>query len=134
MRERVPVATIPFIAGMIAMLLILVALGIWTQAGARKATVTWIGGQSAHYAATHHGDNKPTFVQGSVLRLEKGRKVHIVRVTDVCAGSGCRTLDVSPLAFDALGIPRGRGIGRVELSCGRGGHKRMGKCLAGEDQ
>lgn len=85
------------------------------------------------YAATHHGDSQPTFVQGARLRLEgRGGRHVIVRVSDVCEGSACLALDISRDAFEDLGVSASQGVQRVHISCGRGGHKPMRKCLAGE--
>ena len=136
MTNHIPVARWPAITFLTFLLLVLIGFGAWTgTAGGDtlKGSVTYFGGP-VHGAATHHGDRKPTFVQGSVLRLTKGRHAFIVRVNDVCQGSSCRTLDLNPVAFDALRIPRAQGVGRVTIACGRAGHKGMGKCLAGEDQ
>ena len=128
------VAKLPAYAFITFLAATLVLLGAWTASAERiKGAVTYFGGP-IHGAATHHGDSKPTFVQGAALRLTRRGRVFIVKVNDVCAGSGCKVLDLNPHAFDALGIPRSRGVGRVKIACGRAGHKAMRKCLAGEDK
>jgi hypothetical protein len=93
--------------------------------------ITWYQTNSRG-AATHHGDSKPTFVQGAVLRLTKGSHHTWVRVNDVCDGSACRTLDVDPDTFTRLGSSSGQGVIRVDIACGKRGQRPMRKCLAGE--
>lgn len=86
------------------------------------------------YAAAHHGDGEWTFKQGVVLRLEgRGGRVVFVKVQDVCEGEACVELDISQAAFVDLGFGNG-GIGKVFISCGRGGHKPVRRCIAGEDK
>ena len=104
-----------------------------------RGTVTHMGYTSGlpggvHYAATHHGDGKPTFVRGSRLRLKKNGHYLVVRVVDTCNGPTCRMLDLSSAGFRRLFGSTSQGVGRVTVYCGRGGHKPMRICLAGEDQ
>jgi hypothetical protein len=120
----------------------LVALGLISSliypgtAYAARGMVTNMGSANVpyRYAATHHGDNQLTFKDNSVLRLTRRSHTLIVKVTDVCDGSGCRMLDISLAGFKHLGFSATQGVGRVNVGCGRGGHVPMRKCLAGEDK
>ena len=98
-----------------------------------KGRVTYIAGTPFRYAATHHGDRQPTFVQGSRLRLERGGRHTWVKVVDVCEGSACGAIDMNPSNMKRLGISTSQGTGRVSIRCGRRGQLPMRKCLAGED-
>ena len=96
-----------------------------------RGSLTWYNTNS-HGAATHHGDSKPTFKEGAVLRLSKGGHHTWVKVNDTCDGSACRTLDVDPSTFSRLGSSSGAGVIGVTIACGKRGDKPMKKCLAGE--
>ena len=96
-----------------------------------RGSLTWYETDS-HGAATHHGDSKPTFKDGAVLRLTKGSHHTWVKVNDTCDGSACRTLDVDPDTFTRLGSSSGQGVIGVTIACGRHGTLPMRKCLAGE--
>ena len=116
----------------LALVLTVVQVASGDHGGGKRGTVTWYEGGCAHCAATTHHSNDLTWKQGSVLRLEKGTRHFVVRVTDYCEGDSCQDADVSPTAFTALGVRTSAGVARVRFYCGRGGHLDIHRCLAGE--
>ena len=126
---------------LIALMTLTATLAQTGFSGAQEATGEWgVSGKATHmgavgvpfrYLAAHHHDGQPTFRQGAVVRIEKGKRHTWARAMDVCAGSGCRAADLSRANFSRLASP-GTGVIRVRFECGRRGQLPMRRCLAGE--
>jgi hypothetical protein len=127
MTDRIPVTRWPAYAFIAFLVTTLVLMGAW-HASAKKATVSWIGGQPTHYAAAHRGHGRIDWERGAVVRLTKGNRSVVVRFVDFCEGSTCQDADISKTAFSILGSP-GQGLMRVDVGCGRRGTRPMRECV-----